>query len=922
MLRKIAGLGLAAALMPFAALAAPLSIEFLPPNIAARDLCNAPTPGETEIHTEHGLGDLELTDELRLEFILRDIRRLQRQDADRWFDFIDALITRRAELDESFAGVDEEFARVVLHLRAKRLESLQSRNLIPHLRAQSDDMTNNQRLTLARYYREGIVVPVDRPFAQEMLREAAFGGNARALTEIARMQMRGELLEGWDAPLDLTITLAFGGLLGELTPSVCARAERIAQEYLKGDLVLANPDIAYAWRKFAADMGDVEAAWRVVEYHLNADADRKDLEEMRAYLRRAAQLGLSPDGRQTSQLLSSGVITAEEIEELMGFNHSQDRRRVTNSLIPYFDLGVRVNDVVVNDDSFRLQYLRELAEMPEAPGFVFTDLAKELLSREGRWAAESEAMALLDTAIARGDQNGMQMQARMLVRYRDDPVRISHAENLLLETVSRFGMKSSMRVLEGLYRCQLNDAPHKAEADLWAHNYAASGHAAVQASATDVLTLSPYLSPEMLARIQTQALEGRTQARAELGQRLQSNPLASEAALRYWAKRIDSSDKALETFVRMEMDLSRTPQERALAIEFFRRVYLNNGVTSALDLAVALLEDRAREPDVAQEIIKVLTIAGNRGEGASIRLKSRLLAKSQSPEDYAASAATVYEEFKDVIEERGDFLAMMFAIPFVPEARVDDYFDRAASLMGCENKDADEMGDAHALRGDTEMVYHWRKVILDFDGGHLLAKLKLTDTQMSLFDTGKAPDAEQVAARNLTEGEANADLRLYRLTGDADLPGFDPQVAAGHLLAVLDAAQGDEVLWAMSNYRTAHADVRRQIDQSRDMTAIIRKAAQAGSNKERLEYALLLRSRAEGPDDLRKSAEWLQKAAEGGYDEAMVELGFALGFGLGFDPAQRDDNVVTALDWLDRAQKLGHPRAADLAKLLGATRGQ
>lgn len=923
MLRKLAGLeiglslGILGILLPFGALANPLPIDFLPPSISSRDLCNAPAAGEAEFHTEHGLGDLVLTDELRLKFLVRDIHRLQRQDADRWFEFINALITRRAQLDDSFAGVSEEFARVALHIKARRLDELRSINLIGQLRVRSDELSNNQQLVLARYYREGILVPTDLPFAQEMLREAAFGGNARALTEIARMQIRGEMLEGWDAPLDLTVTLAFGGLLGELTPSVCKRAERIAQEYLKGDIVVANPDMALAWRKFAADMGGVKAAWRVVEYHLNADADRKDLDEMRTYLQRATQLGLSPDERQTNQLLASGVITAQEIEDILGFNQSQDRRRVQNSMIPYFDLGVRKNDVVVNEDSVRLQYLRELSAMPEAPGFVFTDLAEEVIARKGRWAGEAEAMDLLEVAVTRGDETGMQMLARFLIRYRDDPVRINRAENLLLDTVSRFGMASSMQVLEGLYRCQLNDAPRKGAADLWARNYAATGQAAVQASATDILTLSPFRSPELLARIQTQALQGRTQARAELAQLLQSNPLTSEAALRLWAKRISPSDKALETFVRMEMDLSRTPAERALAIEFFRRVYLNNGVTSALDLSVALLEDQAREPDVAKDIIEMLTIAGNRGEGASIRLKSRLLAKSTSPEDYAASAFVIYDEFKDVIEERGDFLGLIFAIPFLPANRVDDYFDRAASLMGCENKDADEMGDAYAIRQDPEMVYHWRNVILDFDGGHLLSKLKLVDSQVRLFDAGSAPDMQGVAARNLTEREPNADLRLYRLTGNPDLPGFDAQSAASHLLAVLEEAQGDELVWVMSSYRTAHEDVRAQIDQRRDMAAVLRNAANAGDNRARFEYAMHLRDRAHTPEDLRQSTQWLQKAAEGGYDEAMVELGFALGFGLG-----TQSNIGVALDWLARAENLSHPRAAELAQLLGAAHGK
>jgi TPR repeat protein len=80
---------------------------------------------------------------------------------------------------------------------------------------------------------------------------------------------------------------------------------------------------------------------------------------------------------------------------------------------------------------------------------------------------------------------------------------------------------------------------------------------------------------------------------------------------------------------------------------------------------------------------------------------------------------------------------------------------------------------------------------------------------------------------------------------------------------------------------------------------------------------MYLRDNAKTPDDLSQSTQWLKKAAEGGYDDAMVELGFALGFGLG-----TQSNKSAALDWLARAEKLGHPRAAGLAQLIGAFYGK
>ncbi|WGW04285.1 tetratricopeptide repeat protein [Tropicibacter oceani] len=904
----------AAVLLPQAALADPLPIEFLPPNIAPRDLCNAPDTGAGEVNTEQGTGDLVLTDALRVQFIDQDIRRLQREDAARWFDFIDALISWQARLDSDFAGVDETFARITLHLRARKMDELRARNLIPQLRARVGELTNNQRLALARYYEDGVGVPVDMAFAQEMLREAAFGGNARALTQIARLQLRGELLEGWDAPMDLTVTMALGGMLGELNPGVCQRAERIAQEYLKGDLVVANADIAQAWRRFAADMGGAEAAWRVVEYHLNADGARKDIEEMRHYLARARELGVAPDDRQTSLLLASGAITEDDLERILGFNHDQDRRRVQRSLIPHLELGLKINGLVVNKDSLRLQYLREQALMPEAPGFVFTDLARELIERIGRWKAEPEAMDLLEEAVRRGDENGMQMLAEMLVRYRDDPRRLNRAENLLLETVSRFGMASSMQKLDALYRCQVVDAPRLPEAELWAANYRATHDAEVELSAGDALTLSPFRSPERIARLQTHALMGRTQARAEMGQRMQSNPLVSDRALRLWSERIGRSDKALESFGRMELDLAQSPAEWDLALEFFRRVYLNNGVTSALDLSVALLEDSARDPEIAKEILHLLTMAGMRGEGASIRLKSRVMAENTGPAAFMASAARVYEEFKDVIEDRGDFLALMFAIPFVSQDKADDYIDRAVSLMNCGNKDADELSDAYALRFDPTLSHHWRRITLHFEGGHLLSRLRLTNEQMAYFDKGRAPTPQEVVARTRADGDPAADLRLFDLTANPDLPSYDPALAAERLVALLDRAEGQALLPLLHRYRTAPEPVRQAASAARDMDDIYRKAAEAGDTQASYDYGMLLRDRAKAPADLGRALHWLQMAAEGGHDEAMVELGFALGLGLG---APRD--AKAALDWLRRAQSASNPRAADLARLIGAT---
>ena len=312
-----------------------VTLDFLPPVMEPRDICfSAPRAAEPDDLEVEG-SDTELTDLDRIRYLRRDISRHMAEDADGFFDFIDALITRQGELDPDFTPVDQVLARIDLWLRAGRLEGLREAGLIEDLRARVGEMTNNQRVTLARFYTEGLGVAQDRAFAQELIREAAYGGNARALLEIARLAQDGTLVEGWDAPLDLTVTMAFGGILGALDSGVCRRAEQIAQAYLKGDVVTRNPALAQAWFRFAADMGRAESAWRVVEYQLNADAAQKDNEALRRYLAQAVRLGIAVNDAQQAAIVGSGAISAEDLAAMLGFNHSEDGRRTVRAIAPH-----------------------------------------------------------------------------------------------------------------------------------------------------------------------------------------------------------------------------------------------------------------------------------------------------------------------------------------------------------------------------------------------------------------------------------------------------------------------------------------------------------------------------------------------------------------------------------------------------------
>lgn len=890
--------------MAHSAQAKTLDLVFWPPQIEPQNICSptdrAPKPDDLSVEGDEDT----LTDTQRLRFVQRDIRQLQAKDPDQWFDFIITLIDWRETLSDEITPLDSQMSKISLHIDAGRLDALKTAGLIDQIRARKPVLTSRQRLVLAQYYLNGIGVEPDVEYARSLILDAGFAGNAEALLQLARMELQGNPVAGWDAPLDITITLAFGGMLGQMNASVCQRASRIALFYTTSDIVSPNPEVAYAWHKFSADLGDGEAAWRIVEFHLNADAARKDNVEMLKYLRLAIEYGFTPAQHQVDHLKGAGNVEEAVLRGILGFNLSSDTGRNRPSISPFFQLSVNLDGEKIDKDSPYIEYLKELTRFETAPGWVFTALAKEVLVRRGRWAAEREALAFLEIAAARFDPEGMQLLARKLVRQRDDPAQLHRAINLLTETVSRFGMMSSMNHLDKLYRCQANTAPMLHEADLWAKNYRATQDKTVHVSATDLIALDVFREPLILARIQSQALDGRPQSLANFLQRLQVNPWASQQKKRMWAARTDRSDKALELFARLEFELATNPSERHLAVELFRRIYLNNGVTTALDLSIILTEDNGRNPAVAAEIIALLTQAANRGEGASIRLMSRLLANQRDP-------SSVYEQFKDVIEERGDFLALMFAIPYIPTHKLDDYIDRAVSLMSCGTKDAAEIGDAYAIHLNPELSYHWRRVGLTFKGGLVLSKLRLSDLQMDAYLDGRSPDAHDVYKRELAEGNGLALQNLYRLAADPDLPTYNPEAAAGHMLDVLARdAQGDKI-WVLAQYRKAGSAMRSMVAKKIDIEQVYRNAARHGDVAAKLEFGLLLRDTATTPADLQNSTRWLSEAAESGNVTAMAELGYALALGLGVA-----SNPETALIWLDQAAQKGNQAAKDLAHLV------
>jgi hypothetical protein len=149
--------------------------------VVPQDICNAP-PAEKAVDKTAD-EDYDPQRDLYLLYLRRDIRNLSAEDADRWFDFIMTLIEWQETLDPTFDKASADLARIALYVDAGRVDALRDSELIPGLRAAHDALTGGQKATLSQYYMNGIGVDADVPYAQSLIRDAAYGGNVDALAD-------------------------------------------------------------------------------------------------------------------------------------------------------------------------------------------------------------------------------------------------------------------------------------------------------------------------------------------------------------------------------------------------------------------------------------------------------------------------------------------------------------------------------------------------------------------------------------------------------------------------------------------------------------------------------------------------------------------------------------------------------------------
>jgi TPR repeat protein len=883
--------------------AAPLDLEFVPPQIEPTRIC-VPRPPDAQTVALWGNWDGVRLPAVSAAIVSRDINRLKQLDATRWLPTIEQMIARLEESEPRFAGTNALMARISAMEAAGEFEALNSQQLVAQLAADIETLSPRLKNEVSQYYRDGIGVPLDIEFANSLLIDAAYGGNADALLSLAKMELDGEGLDAWDVPTDLAVTMAFGALVGELDPYICDRATRIAREYISGEIVVQNAQLSHDWFRFAADLGDSNSAWKVVEFHSQAEAFEKDNDLLVRYLTQAADAQISYAQIELARLYEAGSLVDRNLDTALSLYRAAATSGLRPGLTRIMIFLEEHAERYPNLQEERLAALQQLSELDDVSGWVFTRLAEESYLRQGRWAGRADAMAYLERAAELDDLDGSVELAMGLIAQRNSPETFERAVDILSRSVTTLGGVRPTRLLYGAFMCSALDSPRLQEAQYWNATEDATATLNVEISASRLYDLSAQTDPLLIARLQSQALYGRSRSMANYLKYLEVNPAIPPETLAFWQEYSNQFSDVLTATAKLELELAQSPQQRVLAIDLLRQEYVSSGGSAALLLAEALLNFTTDVDFKREEVRNLLIRSASLGQGKAMSLLTTLEGGNNGAEE-------IYLQFADVIEANGDFDAILFAIPYVDAEVRDDYLSRAAGIISCDYKNVITLSRLLNDINDKNGALHWLEIAGQLIDNNAWAMTDLARSRLDIVGPLAAPDALELFETAAAMGNDTATTGTFELLVAIDLPTYAPDRAAEMISQAVDQQNAKILNLLLGRYRRADPSAKAVIDNMLDMPSIYLVAAQSGDVFSMRAYAVHLRDTATGGDDLNTSTAWFERAAQGGDVTAMAEYGYALAFGIGTDA-----NLDAAVIWLEQAADAGSAKAASITSLL------
>jgi len=855
------------------ALAAPVEVEFLPPEIPAQAICVAKS-NDAEIVARWNDWDgatLPLEDP---EAILREARRLRDIDPNRYFDTVEKMLNSVEAMPDQAKRPDTNIDRISLYLKAGRVADLRKLGLVEAMSANAAGLAPKALNVLSGMYLDGIVVKKDRDTGLSLLVSAAMGGNADALLRLARMNLAGETVPGWDLDPKLAVTMAFGALVGKLDADICDRIGRIAREYASGEVVQQDYQVSEQWYRLSADLGDPSAAWKVAGMHLASELIVKDNDVLLKYLQQAADAGVVAAQVELGKAYEAGALLPRDLEKA-DFYYSKAAELGNRTALIRLATVLEPKIIEPTARARFMEILERLTLANDAPGWAFSKHAKLLLEEKGRWAGEAEAMALLEEGIKRNDADSAQLLATLLMRHRDQPGNFQRASELLAFAVSDAGKIDPMTDLRNAFLCLAPEGADLRLADFWQRTEDTAGNATRYMRHDEIAMLDPDQDPITLATLQTHALYGRPNAVAYYLDYLKQHG-ASPDVLAFWQARREVAAATIDTVARYTLEGETSPEVIEAALRDMKRADAEGLPRAALDIASVLLDYFPGDPKRTEEAMAYLVKAANQGSGDAI---NRLLAMGQ---ERGVTKEQLFDLYGSAIEDRGDAQALIFAASVTrDDDKRRDYLERAASAMDCDFESSLRLASVYAKNNEVPEAEHWLQVSLQMAGTDGWRHAAVADQYMAMAGDAHLSTAVALYEEGVELGDKTSVTRLLKIYSEPDTAGYAPAKAVAMFETLIEKADVAELADVRQRVLDAAPVIRNTVLQQVAWQDVYERHAAEGSVVAMRELAFYLQENGTTPDEAKTATAWLQKAADGGDAEAMVALAKAYAMGLG-----------------------------------------
>lgn len=886
---------------PIGAQSAPLELAFRPPEIPPRAVCT-PRPSDAETIAFWSNWDGKPFAGMSSAIVKRDIKRLQHIDAKAWIGTIEQMIALLAERDTRFSGQNAVLAQIQALQAVGQFERIRKLQLVPQLAENANEASPRIQNALAELFRDGVGINRDLARADALLVQAGYSGNADALLTLSKRALDGEPVAGWDVPTELAVTMAFGSLVGELNATICDRTARIAREYRNGGIVQRDPQLAHDWYRFTADLGDANAAWKVVEYHMQAEELARDNQILLTYLQQAAEAKLPFAQIELGRIYESGTLLPRDLDKALSLFRQAASTNFRSGLTRLALFLEDHADAYPHLEAERVAALRSLADRDDAPGWVFTRLAAQVRDGKGRWAGLSEIVSHLEKASALNDMEGKSRLALALLANRQSPQGFERAADLLAQVVSVHGGVTPSKQLYNAYMCQSKSSPRVVEANYWRNIEAATDTANIALTGRELVDLVKFRDAKSLAILQSQALYGRPSSLASWIKFIELSDDHADELEQFWQDFSDQFPLVLTALAKLERDLAITPKDRQATIELFQKEYEKSGAAAAVSFVQASISDPTAHGSL--DILELLDEAAKQGMGDAMRLMAQVT-------DDQSGAVSVYATYAKQIAINGDFSALLFALPYVRPPEQEDYFHRAIGIMRCDYQSAMALVRAAHSVGNDAKVEQWLTIASHLVGGTTWAMVDLAQAKLEFLGEEASHEVLVLLRSAADAGDRAAQIDLFELVMMPGSEAYDPKLAVGMVQRAVEAQDYTQLAAYLARYRRGHSQFKAHFETALDVPKIYQVAAQAGDVPSMRSFGIYLRESAKDSIELAQATEWLNKAAAGGDATAMAEYGLALAFGLGTDA-----NLPEAKIWLTKAAEGGNKRAIQIMTLL------